>query len=43
MGCEREGELVMGGAVVGRPGTRVDGYTLPRASKHGVAGSNGLD
>ncbi len=44
------GELAKGGIVVGRPGTRVDGYTPPRAkklvlkeSKHGVAGSKGLD
>ncbi len=50
MGCERVGELAKGGAVVGRPGTRVDGYLPPQAmklvlqvSKHGVAGSKGLD
>ncbi len=50
MGCERVGELVKGGAVVGRPGIRVDGYSPPRAkklvlqeSKRGVAGSKGLD
>ncbi len=40
--------LARGGAVVGRPGTRVDGNSPPRArrlvlqvSKHGVAGSKG--
>jgi hypothetical protein len=40
------GELVKGGAVVSRPGTRVDGYAPPRArklvlqvSKHGAVGS----
>jgi hypothetical protein len=44
------GELAKVGAVVGRPGTRVDGYLPPRAkklllqvSKQGVAGSKGLD
>ncbi len=44
------GELAKGGAFVDRPGTRVDGYSPPRAkklvlqvSKHGVAGSKGLD
>ncbi len=49
MGCERVGELAKGGAVVGRPGTRVDGYSQPRAKKlvlqvseHGMAGSKGL-
>ncbi len=49
MGCERVGELAKGGAVVGRPGTRVDGYSPPRAkklvlqvSKHGAVGSKGL-
>ncbi len=43
------GELATGGAVVGRPGTRVDGYSPPRAkklvlqvSKHGIAGRKGL-
>jgi hypothetical protein len=50
MGCERVGELAKGGAVFGRPGTRMDGYSPPRAiklvlqvSKHGMAGSKGLD
>jgi hypothetical protein len=50
VGCERVGELAKGGAVVGRPGTRVDGYSSPWAkklvlqvSKHGVARSKGLD
>ncbi len=33
MGCERVGELAKGGAVVGRPGARVDGYSLPRVKK----------
>jgi hypothetical protein len=40
--------LARGGAVVSRPGTRVDGNSPPRArglvlqvSKHGVAGSRG--
>jgi hypothetical protein len=32
VGCDRVGELAKGGAVVGRPGTRVDGY-LPTTSK----------
>ncbi len=43
------GELAKGGAVVGRPGTRVDGYLTPRGkklvlqvSKHGVVGNKGL-
>jgi hypothetical protein len=27
VGCERMGELAKGGAVVSRPGTRVDGYS----------------
>jgi hypothetical protein len=43
------GELAKDGAVVGRPGTRVDGYLPPRAkklvlqvSKHSMAGSKGL-
>jgi hypothetical protein len=47
--CERVGELAKGGAVVSRPGTRVDGYSPPRAkklvlqvSKHGITGSKGL-
>jgi hypothetical protein len=49
VGCERVGELAMGGTVDGRPGTRVDQYLPPRAkkfvlqvSKHGIAGSKGL-
>ncbi len=49
VGCKRVGELTNGGAVVGRPGTRVDGYAPPRAkklvlevSKHGMAESKGL-
>ncbi len=49
MGCERVGELAKGGAIVGRPGTRGDGYSPPPAkklvlqvSKHGMAGSKGL-
>ncbi len=55
MGCERVGELAKGGrtskgwAVVGRPGTRVDGYLPPRAnnlvlqvSKLRATGSKGL-
>jgi hypothetical protein len=49
VGCERVGELAKGGAVVGRPGTRVDGYSAPRAkklvlqvSKHGFVESKGL-
>ncbi len=33
MGCERVGELAKGGAVVGRPGTRGDRYSPPRAKK----------
>ncbi len=44
------GGLAKGGAVVGRPGTRLDEYSPPWAkklvlqvSKHGVAGSKGLD
>jgi hypothetical protein len=48
VGCERVGELAKGGAVVGTPGTRVDGYLPPRArklvlqvSKHGAVGSEG--
>ncbi len=47
--CERVGELAKGGAVVGRPGTRVDGYLPPRAKKlvlqvsnHRMAESKGL-
>ncbi len=46
---ERVGELAKGGAVVGRPGTRVDGYSPPRAKKlvlqvsnHRMAESKGL-
>jgi hypothetical protein len=34
MGCERvRGAKQGGGAVVGRPGTRVDGYSSPREKK----------
>ncbi len=33
MGCERVGELAKGGAVVGRLGTRADGYSPPQAKK----------
>jgi hypothetical protein len=33
MGCERVGELAKDGAVVGRSGARVDGYSPPRAKK----------
>ncbi len=43
------GELAKGGAVVGRPGTRVDGYSPPQAkklvlqvSKYGTVGSKML-
>jgi hypothetical protein len=49
VGCERVGGLAKGGAVVGRPGTRVDGYLPSRAKnlalqvgKHGVVLSKGL-
>jgi hypothetical protein len=42
------GRTCKGGAVVGRPGTRVDGYSSPRArelflqvSKHGAVGARG--
>ncbi len=49
MGCERVGGLAKGGAVVGRPETRVDGYLPSPAKKlvlqvieHGVVGSKGL-
>ncbi len=49
MGCERVGRLAKGGAVFNGPGTRVDGYTPPRAkklvlqvSKHGEGMSKGL-
>jgi hypothetical protein len=49
VGCSRVGELAKGGAVVGRPGTRVDGYSPPRVkklvlqvSKYGAVGSKGL-
>ncbi len=49
VGCERVGERAKGGAVVGRPGTRVDGYSPPRVkklvlqvSKHRAIGSKGL-
>jgi hypothetical protein len=31
--CERVGRLAKGGAVVNRPGRRVDGYMPPRAKK----------
>jgi hypothetical protein len=50
VGCERVGGLAKGRAVAGRPKTRVDGYSPPRAkklvlqvSKHGLVGSKGLD
>jgi hypothetical protein len=33
VGCERVGELARGGAVVGRLGARVDGYSPLRAKK----------
>jgi hypothetical protein len=49
VGCERVGELAKGGAVVGRSGTRVDGYSPPRAmklvlqvNKPGAVGRKGL-
>ncbi len=49
VGYERVGELAKGGAVVSRPGTRVDGNSQPHAkklvlkvNKHGMAGSKGL-
>ncbi len=49
VGCERAGELAKGGAVIGRLGTRVDGYLSPRAKKQvlqinklGTTGSKGL-
>jgi hypothetical protein len=49
VGCERVGELAKCGAVVGRPGTKVDGYSPPQAktlvlqvSKYGTVGSKGL-
>ncbi len=49
MGCERVKELARGRAIVGRPGTRVDGYSPPRenklvlqVSKRGLEGSKGL-
>jgi hypothetical protein len=49
VGCERLGELAKGGAVVGRPGTRTDEYSPPRAkkrglqvSKHRLVGSKGI-
>ncbi len=48
MGCEGVGELAKGGTVVSRPGTRVDGYSPPRARKlflkvriHGAVGRKG--
>ncbi len=49
MGCERVGGQAKGGAVVGRPETRVDEHSSPRAKKvvlqvsaHGMVGSKGL-
>jgi hypothetical protein len=49
VGCERVGKLAKGGAVVNRPGTRVDRYSSPPAkklvlqvSKHGITMSKGL-
>ncbi len=52
MGCERVGGVggvAKGGAAVGRPETRVNGYSSPRAkklvlqvSKNGVVVSKGL-
>jgi hypothetical protein len=33
VGCERVGRLAKCGAVVNRPGTRVDGYSPSRAKK----------
>jgi hypothetical protein len=33
VGCERVGELAKGWAVVGRLGTKVDGYSPPQAKK----------
>ncbi len=49
MGCERVGELAKGEAIVGRPGTRVDGHSPLQAkklalqvSKHRMVGSKGL-
>jgi hypothetical protein len=33
VGCERVGELAKGGAVAGRPKTRVDEYSPLRAKK----------
>ncbi len=49
MGCERVEGKTKGVAVVGRPETRVDGHSSPRAkklvpqvSKHGMLGSKGL-
>jgi hypothetical protein len=33
VGCERVRELAKGGAVVSRPGTRVDGYSPLREKK----------
>ncbi len=49
MGCERVGGQAKGGAVVGRPETRVDGHSSPRAKKlvlqvseYGMVGSKGL-
>ncbi len=49
MGCEWVGRLAKGGAVVNRPGTRVDGYSSSRAkklvlqaSKNGIMMGKGL-
>jgi hypothetical protein len=49
VGCERVGEIARGGAVVSRPGTRVDGYSPPwekklvlQVSKRGLVGSKRL-
>jgi hypothetical protein len=46
--CESVGDLAKDGAVVSRPGTRVDGYSPSRAkklvlqvSKHGITGNKG--
>jgi hypothetical protein len=48
VGCKRVGRLAKGGAVVNRPGTRVNGYSPSRAkklvlqvSKHGEGMSKG--
>ncbi len=49
MGCERVGQLAKGGTVDSKPGTRVDGYSSPRAKKlalqvseHKIMGNKGL-